>query len=293
MAYLRQALEMEQRALVKHLQAELEEMVNPMLVDHGSRMIEEEEADERLGENSQEMSQHYDDDLDQIITKLHGSGEREDLEEAAEEAKMSLRRVIEEAGLDEPPDKTTLIAFGTRRLRMEYVSTKRLLIESEVRVKELMQVNDEMGRREEQMKGKVGALEGEVETIKKTVTEAEAKAKNLSDECGALEAKIIEKEKRIRQLILEKGQLSKENNDLEGRIKALEDDKSSLEQLINDTNRLKEILNTQPAEEENRAHSIEEEILGLRSQLDEENEHSCAIGTEQLSLRKQIAELVF
>jgi len=43
-AHLRQALEMEQKALVKHLQAELEEIVNLMLVDHGSGMIEEEEA---------------------------------------------------------------------------------------------------------------------------------------------------------------------------------------------------------------------------------------------------------
>jgi len=39
-AYLRQALEMEQKALLKHLQAEREKMVNPMLFGNGSRMIE-------------------------------------------------------------------------------------------------------------------------------------------------------------------------------------------------------------------------------------------------------------
>ena len=282
----------EQNALVKHLQAELDEMVNLMPVDHGSsRMIEEEEADEWLEEKSREISQYYDDGLDQIITELHGGGEREDFDEAAEEAEMSLRRVAEEAGLDEPLDKATLAAFGIRQLRTEYVLLKRLLIESEGRVKELMQANDEMGRRGEQMKGKVGVLEGEKEAIKRTVAEAEEKAKKHSEELEVLRAKLIETETRTRQLTLEKGELSKKNRDLEGRAKALEGDKSSLQRLVNDTKRLNEILKTQHSEEEKRAQSFEEEILGLRRQLAEENEHVGVIETETLSLRQQIAEL--
>ena len=282
----------EQIALVKHLQAELDEMVNLMPVDHGSsRMMEEEEADEWLEEKSREISQYYDDGLDQIITELHGGGEREDFDEAAEEAEMSLRRVAEEAGLDEPLDKATLAAFGIRQLRTEYVLLKRLLIESEGRVKELMQTNDEMGRRGEQMKGKVGVLEGEKEAIKRTVAEAEEKAKKHSEELEALKAKLIEMETRIRQLTLERGELSKKNRDLEGRVKALEGDKSSLQRLVNDTKRLNEILKTQHSEEERRAQSFEEEILGLRRQLAEENEHVGAIETETLSFRQQIAEL--
>ena len=62
--------------IAKHLQSELEEMVNPMPVGHGSVMIELEEAGEWFQENSRETSQHYDGGLEQIITKLHGSGER-------------------------------------------------------------------------------------------------------------------------------------------------------------------------------------------------------------------------
>ena len=282
----------EQNALVKHLQAELDEMVNLMPVDQGSsRMIEEEEADEWLEEKSREISQYYDDGLDQIITELHGGGEREDFDEAAEEAEMSLRRVAEEAGLDEPLDKATLAAFGIRQLRTEYVLLKRLLIESEGRVKELMQANDEMGRRGEQMKGKIGVLEGEKEAIKRTVAEAEEKAKTHSEELEVLKAKLTETETRIRQLALEKGELGKKNRDLEGRAKALESDKSSLQRLVKDTKHLNEILKTQHSEEEKRAQSFEEEILGLRRQLAEENEHVGVIETETLSLRQQIAEL--
>jgi len=189
----------EQSALVKHLLVERDEMVNPMPGDHGSsRMMEEEEADEWLEENSREISQYYEDSLDQIITELHGGSAREDFDEAAMEAEMSLRRVAEEGGLDEPIGKAKLAAFGIRQLRTEYVLLKQLLIEGERRVKELMQTNDEIGRCGEQMKGKVGVLEAEKEAIKRTVAETEEKAKKHSEELEALKAKLIEMETRIR-----------------------------------------------------------------------------------------------
>ncbi|PUU76789.1 hypothetical protein B9Z19DRAFT_1129210 [Tuber borchii] len=94
-----------------------------------------------------------------------------------------------------------------------------------------------MGKREEQMKGKVGALESENEAIKLTVTEAEEKAKKLSeawDVVGvefvasgdedhdrlleALKAKPIETETSIRKLIFEKGAPGKKSRNLEGRV---------------------------------------------------------------------------
>jgi len=55
--------------------------------------------------------------------------------------------------MHEPLDKATLTAFGIRKLRIEYLLLKRLLIESEGHVKELMQTNDKIGRRGERMKG--------------------------------------------------------------------------------------------------------------------------------------------
>ena len=58
------------------------------------------------------------------------------------------------------------LAFGTRKLRAEYALRTRGLIGSEGHVKELMRVDDGMGRREKQMNGKARALEGEKETIK-------------------------------------------------------------------------------------------------------------------------------
>ena len=63
--------------MVRHLEAELDEIVNPMPINHGLfRMIEEEEADGWVEVKSPEISQYYDDDgLDWIITKLHGAGE--------------------------------------------------------------------------------------------------------------------------------------------------------------------------------------------------------------------------
>ena len=68
----------EQNALVRHLEAELDKIVNLMPIDHGlSRMIEEEETDGWVEVKSRDISQYYDDDdgLDRIITKLHGAGE--------------------------------------------------------------------------------------------------------------------------------------------------------------------------------------------------------------------------
>ena len=142
-------------------------------------------------------------------------------EDSAEEAEISL--IFEEAGIDEPRDKTTLAAFGTRELKTECVLLKRLLIGSEGRFKRLMRVNDEMGRREKQMKGKVGALEGKRSySIKLTITEVEVKAKKLSKKLEAFKAKLIETETRIRQSIFQKCELSKNNHDLQGRVNALD-----------------------------------------------------------------------
>lgn len=63
---------------------------------------------------------------------------------------------------------------------------------------------------------KVRAQEGKKEAIKLTVTEAELKAKKVSEELEGLKAKPIETETPIKQYIFEKGQLSKPNHDLEG-----------------------------------------------------------------------------
>ena len=81
-----------------------------------------------------------------------------------------------------------------------------------------------MSRRGEQMKGKVGILEGDKAAIKCTVTEAEEKTKKYSEEQEALKPKVIEAEMRIRQLIFKKDELSK-NHDLQGRVNTLESDK--------------------------------------------------------------------
>ena len=95
---------------------------------------------------------------------------------------MSPRLVSEKAGLDGPLGKTTLTGFGIRQLRTEYLVLKIMMIEAKGRLKQPMQVSHEMSRRGEQMKGKVGILEGQKEAIKRTVTEAEEKTKKHSEE---------------------------------------------------------------------------------------------------------------
>jgi chromosome segregation ATPase len=280
----------EQHALVRHLQAELDEMVNLMPVDQGSsRMIDDD--DMWIEEKSREISRFYDGGLDQIITELHGTGESVDFENAADEAETSLRQAAEEAGLEEPLDKATLAAFGIRQLRTEYILIKRLLIESEGRVKDLMQANNELTRRGEHVKENIAALEGEKEAIKRTVTEAEERTKRHLAELEAVKVKLVEAEKRFGQLALEKGELGKKNRETEDRLKMAEGDKTTLQRLVNDTKRLNEILKTQYAEEEARARDFEEEILGLRRQLAEERAHVGVVETETLALRQQIVEL--
>lgn len=157
----------EQNALVMHLQAELEEIVPLMPVRYpSSSMIVEEEADKWVKLKSREIGQYCDNGgLDWVITELHGGGNSEGFDNAAKEAEMSLRRVSEEASLDGLLDDTTLLTFGTRQLRAGFLLLRGRLIRSEGRFEELMRVSDGIGRREEQMKGKVGVLEGAKETI--------------------------------------------------------------------------------------------------------------------------------
>ena len=74
-------------------------------------------------------------------------GERKGFDNPAEEAEISLTPVPQEAGFDEPFDKTTLASFSTGKFRTECVLLKRRSIGSEGRVKELMRVNDEISTR--------------------------------------------------------------------------------------------------------------------------------------------------
>lgn len=282
---------LEKEGLVRHLQAELDEMVNLMPVDHGSsRMIDEEEAEDWLDEKSREISQYYDDGLDQIITELHGTGEREDFEEAVEEAEMSLRRVADEAGLGEPLDKATLAAFGIRQLRSEYVLLKRVLIESEGRVKELMQANDEHGRRAREAEEKLEFAVDERDAFKTAANDAEAAGKMLADQVDALREKLQEAEKHIRQLVTEHDALNQRSAEAEERVETLEADKVALQRLVNDTKRLNDMLKSQAAEAEQRNQGFEEEILGLRRQLAEEKDHVSVVETETITFRQQLSE---
>lgn len=281
----------EKEGLVRHLQAELDEMVNLMPVDHGSsRMIDEEEAEDWLDEKSREISQYYDDGLDQIITELHGTGEREDFEEAVEEAEMSLRRVADEAGLDEPLDKATLAAFGIRQLRTEYLVFKRLVIESEDRVKELMQANKELDRSGAEAQEKLGSAEDEREAFRAAAEDAEAAGKILADQFDTLRAKLREAEQHIHQLVTEHDALNQRCSETEEQVKSLEVDRISLQRLVTDTKRLNDMLKSQIAEAERRSQGFEEEIVGLRRQLAEEKNHISVIETETITFRHQLTE---
>jgi len=151
----------------------------------------------------------------------NGGGEIEGFGEAAEEGEMSPRRVSEEAGSDEPLDKTTFEAFSIRQLRIEYLVLKTPMTEGKGLVKQPMH---EMRRPGEQMNGKVGIQEGDKEAINRTVTEAEEKTKKYSEEQEALKPNLIEAETRIRQLIFEKDKLSK-NHDPQGRVNTPESDR--------------------------------------------------------------------
>lgn len=281
----------EKEGLVRHLQAELDEMVNLMPVDHGSsRMIDEAEAEDWLDEKSREISQYYDDGLDQIITELHGTGEVEDFEEAVEEAEMSLRRVADEAGLNEPLDRVALAAFGIRQLRTEYLVLKSLLIESENRVKGLLQKNDELESRGREAEEKLELTVAERDAFRTAAKEAEAAGNVLADQVEALRTKLQEAEKHIRQLVIEHDELSQRCSDAEERMESLEADKVSLQRLVNDTKRLNDMLKSQASEAEQRNQGFEEEVLGLRRQLAEEKSHVSVVETETITFRQQLAE---
>ncbi|PUU79462.1 hypothetical protein B9Z19DRAFT_1064222 [Tuber borchii] len=157
----------QQNALVEHLRAELDEMVNLMRTHHGSSgMIDMKEAEEGVGERSPGISQCYDGHgLCQIITKLEGGGERQEFHAVVGEAEMSPKCVPKQSNLDEPLDETTLEAFGIRQLRTHEELLKRLLIESKGWVKELIRVNDDMGREKGELRVKNHDLEDRFNTL--------------------------------------------------------------------------------------------------------------------------------
>ena len=228
--HLTQALETGQKALVKHLQEELEIMVNPMPIDHGSStMIEDEEAGESVEQHSREISQYYDDGRDRIITKLHGSGGRENLGEAIEEKEISLTRVAGEAGLDQLVDKASATVFGIRRMSTEYTSPKRLSIEREGGITEPRQVNEEMVRRGERhtnhpneilethngdKEQRAHSIEGEIFGLRRQFTEE-------AEHIGVVETEILSLRERMAELEETSAVLEKSKDDLETRIKGI------------------------------------------------------------------------
>ncbi|KAG0131908.1 hypothetical protein HOY82DRAFT_538994 [Tuber indicum] len=190
----------------------------------------------------------------------------EGFDDAAEEAEVSARAVPEESGLDKPLNKAALAG---------------LMIEGKGHVKQPMQVNHEMIRPGEQMKGELESLKAK-RSLQMYCQRSRRETKKHSEEQKALKEKLIEVETRIRQLIFEKDELSKKNHDLRGQVNALESDKSSLHRLVSHTKGLNKTLKTKHSEEESLCH-----------QLAEENEYIGVIETKTLSLWKQIAELQF
>lgn len=270
----------EKDGLVRHLQAELDEMVNLMPVDHGSsRLIDEEEVEDWLDEKSREISQYYDDGLDQIITELHGAGEREDFEDAVEEAEMSLRRVAEQAGLDEPLDKATLAAFGIRQLRTEHSAVKRRLAECEAKVKDTAEAHEKLLRRTTDQSEKLRASEEQQRALQTAANEVEEQ----------LREKLAAAERHLRALEADNEALEARVGDSEERAAALEEEKEALRVLVNDTKRLSDMLKSQGAEGERRRAAADEEMAALRRQLAEEKSHVGVVETESIALRKRIA----
>ncbi|KAL7274132.1 hypothetical protein RUND412_002986 [Rhizina undulata] len=290
----------EKEGLVQHLEQELREyqaLARDMPADFSSSRLLDDDPEDWEDENdkSRDHSQFYDESFDQI----NGDGQNNDVDEAAQLAEMSLRRIAEEAGLEESLDKAQLAAFGIRQLRSDYDCLKKLLVESDGMVKSLMAANENTVKKVKELEDEVDDLESVKETLEKARNEMDGEMKKTGEQMETLKMELKAVEAKLMRSEEEKDSLRRDLQVSEAQIKTSIGEKEVLQRLLkqareekDQTKDEKETLQKQSIEAEERAQGFEEEIVKLRRDLAGTIEHAEYLEKDVISgLRQQVSEL--
>jgi len=279
----------EQEAEYNHLQAELDDYVNCMPVDHStrtSRIFEEDDADDWMDEK-RELSKFFDETIDHIFTEIRGDPEREDVDEAAEEAEISLRHMADQAGY-EGLNKASLAAFGIRQMREENILLRDMYAESEERVKELMHSNNDLSLETDSLKSKVQQLEDDNGILHKSISEGQVTIENMQGEIKELQLHLTEKIAVLEKIMAENERLSS----LEKQIKALKTEISTLQSSHSVCQQEFEQQRTHTAQAEAKAKEHAEGISHLRDELQNSTEQASTLQAEVDAYKQRTSELL-
>ena len=276
----------EQEAEYNHLQAELDDYVNCMPVEHStrtSRIFEEDEAEEWM-EDNRELSQFFDETIDHIFTEIRGDPERSDADEAAEEAEMSLRHMATDAGY-EGLNKVSLAAFGIRQLREENNLLKGMYADSEKRV---MQAHNDLTKKVEPLGAKVRQLENQNKALKESVHEKDSAIATLQTEMEERKSLLAEKTTALEVAVAENVRLSSQDSlvgDLEAKNTAVQQSLHLCQQQ----------LEQQKAHTAQAEAKLKEQIDGLnslRGQLQTSKDQASSLQAEVDAYKQRTSELL-
>ncbi|KAF8541598.1 hypothetical protein BDD12DRAFT_495365 [Trichophaea hybrida] len=279
----------EQEAEYNHLQAELDDFVNCMPVDHSthtSRIFEADDADDWLDEK-RELSQFFDETIDHIFTEIRGDPEREDFDEAAEEAETSLRHMANEAGY-EGLNKASLAAFGIRQMREENTLLREMYTESEDKMKELRSSHEDLCLEADSLKSKVLQLEDENIALQKSVSERQTTIENMQGEIKELQLYLTEKTAALEKTMAENERLS----GLEEQIKVLNAEFATLQRSYSLCQQELEKQKTHTAQAEAKAKEHAEGLSNLRNELQNSNEQASTLQAEVDAYKQRNSELL-
>ena len=188
----------ERDAEVDHLQAELDEAQN-MSIDQSTRTsrIFETTGDDWMDEKSrEEVTQYYEESMDQIIMEFQGDSEDCQLKEAAEEAELSLRNMAQEAGYGDL-NKASLAIFGIRALREDNEYLRARHDEDENATNQLMHEIQELKNQADALGTKIRQTDTLNATLQRNINESRTTIDSLRSQTKELQSNLGDKTKAL------------------------------------------------------------------------------------------------
>ncbi|KAI5780774.1 hypothetical protein EDC01DRAFT_633044 [Geopyxis carbonaria] len=282
----------ERDAEVNHLQAELDEMANLMPVDHfsriGSNLSQDDlEADFWTEEKSRDLSNLFEDSLDQIITEIQGNSEREDYDQATAEAETSLRKMAANAGFGQVMDKASLAAFGIRQLREENIMLKRLVTESEERVEQFIQSNATLVQNQETLRTTILKLKGDKIELENSLEEYKKSILSMRAEIQKSRVQVTEKTETLNQLTTENIKL----RDSEEQLKLMEKEYANLKSTCLENKQCLAQMESQVVEAEQKIKDLDTKLRGTQEEARTLANQASILEINRISGQKTISEL--
>jgi len=251
-------------------------------------IFQEDEGDSWIEEKSREMSQLFDESLDQIITEIHGVPQGEEYDEAAAEAEVSLRQMAADAGFGRGMNKAALAAFGIRQLREENSMLRDEYCQSEERVKELMQTDEELGQEVSTLKERMHQLDIHNSALQKSIAGSETTIEVMRIRVEELQKHLSEKSNALEKAMADSQKL----NGLNDRIQAIEVEKATLERSCSEFRVSVEKWKAHSSRAENHVRENKAELVYLRGRVQKSEDTVSGLRAEVDAYKQRNSELL-